>query len=265
MSEDDGNEASGGENAADKAGDVRKTRGIRFPESEWEEVKRAALATKSPSPAARPQAHPRARAEPWGGARIGRRRASNRPRLRVRWRRRSSGCSAAPGSWRPKGGTRWFAKAAGTSLKSWSPRPGPSRNRSAGTPPTEGIRFPPDRLRDSNPRNPAHVARVSVADSGRQYLEWRRDRRVSVRMPIPGPRVSVRVSVGDTDRQGHARPMRNRVYRTDTRSILQERDAGRRPRAAKECRKARFARACAHPQPAASGVRPKARPGGSEA
>ena len=49
MSDDDRNEASGGENAAEKAGDVRKTRGIRFSELEWEEVKRAALAHDKPA------------------------------------------------------------------------------------------------------------------------------------------------------------------------------------------------------------------------
>ena len=49
MSEDDRDAASGGENAADRAGDVRKTRGIRFSDSEWEEVKRAALAHGKPA------------------------------------------------------------------------------------------------------------------------------------------------------------------------------------------------------------------------
>ena len=49
MSDDDRNEAAAGENAAEKAGDVRKTRGIRFSESEWEEVKRAALAHDKPA------------------------------------------------------------------------------------------------------------------------------------------------------------------------------------------------------------------------
>ena len=49
MSDDDRNEAAVGENAAEKAGDVRKTRGIRFSESEWEEVKRAALAHDKPA------------------------------------------------------------------------------------------------------------------------------------------------------------------------------------------------------------------------
>ena len=49
MSGDDRDKASGGENAAEKAGDVRKTRGIRFSESEWEEVKRAALAHDKPA------------------------------------------------------------------------------------------------------------------------------------------------------------------------------------------------------------------------
>ncbi len=64
MSDDDRDDVSGGTNAAEKAGGVRKTGGIRFPESEWEEVRRAALATEGPSPAARPQAHPRAPMEP---------------------------------------------------------------------------------------------------------------------------------------------------------------------------------------------------------
>ena len=49
MSGDDRDKASGGENAVDKAGDVRKTRGIRFSDSEWEEVKRAALAHDKPA------------------------------------------------------------------------------------------------------------------------------------------------------------------------------------------------------------------------
>ncbi len=49
MSEDDRNEAATGESAADRAGDVRKTRGIRFSDSEWEEVKRAALAHDKPA------------------------------------------------------------------------------------------------------------------------------------------------------------------------------------------------------------------------
>ena len=49
MSEDDRNEASGGENTAEKSGDVRKTRGIRFSESEWEEVKRAAQDHEMPA------------------------------------------------------------------------------------------------------------------------------------------------------------------------------------------------------------------------
>ncbi len=49
MSEEVGNEAAAGENAADKSGDVRKTRGIRFSESEWEEVKKAAAAHEMPA------------------------------------------------------------------------------------------------------------------------------------------------------------------------------------------------------------------------
>ena len=49
MSEDDRIEAATGENTADKAGDARKTRGIRFSESEWEEVKNAAAAHEMPA------------------------------------------------------------------------------------------------------------------------------------------------------------------------------------------------------------------------
>ena len=49
MSEDERIEAATGENTADKAGDARKTRGIRFSESEWEEVKNAAAAHEMPA------------------------------------------------------------------------------------------------------------------------------------------------------------------------------------------------------------------------
>ena len=49
MSEDGRNEAAIAENAAEKSGDVRKTRGIRFSESEWEEVKKAAAAHEMPA------------------------------------------------------------------------------------------------------------------------------------------------------------------------------------------------------------------------
>ena len=49
MTENDRNEAAAGENAGDRAGDVRKTKGIRFSVSEWEEVKRAALAHEIPA------------------------------------------------------------------------------------------------------------------------------------------------------------------------------------------------------------------------
>ena len=49
MSEDARNEAPGGESGAEKAGDARKTRGIRFSESEWEEVKNAAAAHEMPA------------------------------------------------------------------------------------------------------------------------------------------------------------------------------------------------------------------------
>lgn len=48
MSEDGRNEAAGVENTAEKSGDARKTRGIRFSESEWEEVKCAAAAHEMP-------------------------------------------------------------------------------------------------------------------------------------------------------------------------------------------------------------------------
>ena len=49
MSEDDRNEASVDENVPGKAGDARKTRGIRFSESEWEEVKTAAAEHEMPA------------------------------------------------------------------------------------------------------------------------------------------------------------------------------------------------------------------------
>ena len=48
MSEEDRIEAPGGETGAEKAGDARKTRGIRFSESEWDEVKNAAAAHEMP-------------------------------------------------------------------------------------------------------------------------------------------------------------------------------------------------------------------------
>ena len=48
MSDEDRNEGAVGETGAEKAGDARKTRGIRFSESEWEEVKRAAAAHEMP-------------------------------------------------------------------------------------------------------------------------------------------------------------------------------------------------------------------------
>ena len=49
MSEDTRNEAASGDSGAEKAGDARKTRGIRFSESEWEEVKNAAAAHEMPA------------------------------------------------------------------------------------------------------------------------------------------------------------------------------------------------------------------------
>ena len=49
MGEEVRNEAAAGEYATDKSGDARKTRGIRFSESEWEEVKKAAAAHDMPA------------------------------------------------------------------------------------------------------------------------------------------------------------------------------------------------------------------------
>ena len=49
MSENDRNEAAGGGNAPGKADDNRKTRSIRFSESEWDEVRNAALAHDLPA------------------------------------------------------------------------------------------------------------------------------------------------------------------------------------------------------------------------
>ena len=44
MGEETRNETAAGEDAPEKAGDIRKTRSIRFSDSEWEEVARAARA-----------------------------------------------------------------------------------------------------------------------------------------------------------------------------------------------------------------------------
>ena len=49
MSEEARNGAAGGENVAERAEDNRKTRSIRFSESEWEEVRNAALAHDLPA------------------------------------------------------------------------------------------------------------------------------------------------------------------------------------------------------------------------
>ena len=49
MSEDDRNAAAGGGNEPGKADDNRKTRSIRFSETEWEEVRNAALAHDLPA------------------------------------------------------------------------------------------------------------------------------------------------------------------------------------------------------------------------
>ena len=49
MSEVDRNRADGGENGAERADDNRKTRSIRFSDSEWEEVRNAALADDLPA------------------------------------------------------------------------------------------------------------------------------------------------------------------------------------------------------------------------
>ena len=49
MSEEDRREPVADEAGGEKSGDARKTRGIRFSESEWEEVKNAAAAQKMPA------------------------------------------------------------------------------------------------------------------------------------------------------------------------------------------------------------------------
>ena len=49
MSENEQIEVQGSDTGAEKAGDARKTRGIRFSESEWEEVKNAAAAHEMPA------------------------------------------------------------------------------------------------------------------------------------------------------------------------------------------------------------------------
>ena len=49
MSEQDRSEAAGSGTPAEKAGDARKTRGIRFSESEWDEVKNAAADHEMPA------------------------------------------------------------------------------------------------------------------------------------------------------------------------------------------------------------------------
>ena len=49
MSDGDRNEAVAGENALGKADDNRKTRSIRFSETEWDEVRNAALAHDLPA------------------------------------------------------------------------------------------------------------------------------------------------------------------------------------------------------------------------
>ena len=49
MSDEERNGTAGGENAAERAEDNRKTRSIRFSESEWEEVRNAALAHDLPA------------------------------------------------------------------------------------------------------------------------------------------------------------------------------------------------------------------------
>ena len=49
MIETDVKGTAGGETAAEKAGDARKTRGIRFSDSEWKEVKSAAAGHEMPA------------------------------------------------------------------------------------------------------------------------------------------------------------------------------------------------------------------------
>ena len=49
MGEEVRDETAAGDNAAEKAGDARKTRSIRFSDCEWEEVKRAARGHDMPA------------------------------------------------------------------------------------------------------------------------------------------------------------------------------------------------------------------------
>ena len=49
MDEDERNEAAAGDMAAENADDTRRTRSIRFSDSEWEEVRRAARAHELPA------------------------------------------------------------------------------------------------------------------------------------------------------------------------------------------------------------------------
>ena len=129
MTEIGSNGTAGSETGAEKAGDARKTRGIRFSESEWEEAKRAAAAHEMPvAEFVREKILALARA-PEG--------ADAPPRWPRSWRRWSSGCSATPGSWRPKSATRWSAKGAKTRSTRWWRRPRPSTKRCARVPATE--------------------------------------------------------------------------------------------------------------------------------
>ena len=248
MSQDDRDDVSDGANAAEKAGDVRKTRGIRFPESEWGRGQaRRAGHEKPVTCSSSASASSRSRGTPRGGSDAGERRTGPGCGFDGAADQADVPLHLVPGG--RKAGRDGPRRPRGRAGKAGCRGPGvpgiaqPERRRLS----EAGAR--PDRLRDGNLRNPAYVARVSVADSGRQPLERRRD-----------ARVSVRVSVDDRDRQGPAPNMRTCVYRTDTRSILQERDAGRRRTSSEDETRMGSARARATSIIDASGVRPKAAP-----
>ena len=127
MGEEVRDEAAAGDNAAEKAGDARKTRSIRFSDCEWEEVKRAARGHDMPA------------AE-----------FVRQTILRLVRAPGDAGPHPVPPSWAPliermfryswflatekRDGTRWSARGARRNSTSSSPRPARSRNRSAGTP-----------------------------------------------------------------------------------------------------------------------------------
>ena len=152
MTENDRNETAAGENAVDRAEDVRKTRSIRFSDSEWEEVKRAALAHDIPA------------------AEFVRERI-----LALAQNPESAGSGPVPPSMAPliermfrytwflatENGTRCSARGAKRSSTRWSRRPGRSRNRCAETLRTEPFGRPDGRIAAVQTEIPriAHVFR----------------------------------------------------------------------------------------------------------